>query len=159
MKKNRLLLCYSFSLRIAKMMLSCVIFAMITLISSGVWAQSGLITVKGKVTDQATGETLIGVSIKASSGAGVNTGVDGTYTIMVNAQGSLTFTYVGYNPSVVSVAGKSIINAGLVTNNKTMNEVVVVGYGEQKKKDVAGAVTHVSLEDSPKENVPYVNAL
>ncbi|MGZ3754407.1 MAG: SusC/RagA family TonB-linked outer membrane protein [Mucilaginibacter sp.] len=159
MKKNRLLLCYSFSLRVAKMMLSCVIFAMITLISSGVWAQSGLITVKGKVTDQATGETLIGVSIKASSGAGVNTGIDGSYTIMVSAQGTLTFSYVGYNPTVVSVAGKSVINAALVTNNKTMNEVVVIGYGVQKKKDVAGAVTHVDLEGTAKEAVPYVNAL
>ncbi|MDB5009307.1 MAG: TonB-dependent receptor plug [Mucilaginibacter sp.] len=159
MKKNRLLLCYSLNLRVTQMVLSCAIFAMIALISSSSLAQSGLIKVQGKVTDQTTGETLIGVSVKASNGATVNTGVDGSYTIQINPQSTLTFNYVGYKPTTVQVNAQTTINVTLIADNKQMNEVVVVGYGTQKRKDVTGAITTIKLEDSPKEAVPFVNGL
>ncbi|MDB5117637.1 MAG: TonB-dependent receptor plug [Mucilaginibacter sp.] len=157
MKRNRLLSCYPFSLRVTKMMLSFAIIAMITLISSSVWAQT--VPVKGKVTDQATGETLPGVVVKASSGAAIATSELGTFTIQADPKGTLTFSYLGYESKVVQVNGQLTINAGLTASNKLMNEVIVVGYGTQKKKDVAGAVTHVDIEGGPKENVPYVNGL
>jgi TonB-linked SusC/RagA family outer membrane protein len=141
------------------MLLSCAIFAMIALISSSSWAQSGPIKVKGKVTDQTTGETLIGVTIKASSGAVTTTDVNGIYTISVTGDGSLSVSYLGYTTSVVQISGQAVINVALSAANKQMNEVVVVGYGTQKRKDVAGAITTVKLEDTPKADVPFVNVL
>jgi TonB-dependent SusC/RagA subfamily outer membrane receptor len=158
MKKNRLLSCYPYNLRITKMLLSFAVFAMMAFVSSGAWAQ-GLITIKGKVTDQVTGEALPGVVVKASSGSSVGTTVNGTYTIQADAKATLTFSFLGYTSSTVQVNGQTIINSALTTSNKEMNEVVVIGYGTQKKKDVAGAVTHIDLEGTAKEDVGYVNAL
>jgi TonB-linked SusC/RagA family outer membrane protein len=159
MKRNRLLLCYSLNLRVTKMMLSCAVFAVMTLIGSGLWAQSVPIRVHGKVTDQATGEILTGVIVKASGGASTGTGIDGTYTVQADPQGTLTFTYLGYTANVVNVNRQTTINTVLTVSNKQMNEVVVVGYGTQKRKDVTGAITHIDLENSPKEAVPYINPL
>lgn len=159
MKKNRLLLCYSFNMRVTKMMLSWAMFALMALISSGAWAQSGTIKVKGKVTDAQSGETLIGVTVKASDGGTAGTGVDGTYTIQAGAQATLTFTYVGYGKTTVSVNNQTTINATLTADNKTLNEVVVVGYGTQKRKDVTGSIASVKLEGGPKEAVPFINPL
>jgi TonB-linked SusC/RagA family outer membrane protein len=141
------------------MMLSCAVLAMMTFASSNLWAQSVPITVKGKVTDQATGETLIGVAIKASSGATAGSNADGNFTIQADPQGTLTFSYLGYTDNAVKVNGQTTLNVTLTASNKVMNEVVVVGYGTQKRRDVTGAITTVKLEDSPKEAVPYTNAL
>ena len=157
MKKNRLLMRYALNLGITKMGMSCAIFAMIMLMGSSLWAQT--VPVKGKVTDQATGETLIGVVIKASSGASAGTNANGTFTIQADPHGTLTFTYLGYEANTVQINGNTTVNVALTASNKQMNEVVVVGYQEQKKKDVAGAVSHIDLENSPKENIQYVNAL
>jgi len=156
MKRDRPL-CFSFNLRITKMALSVAAFAMMMLISSAVWAQT--MTIKGLVTDKSTGDPLPGVNIKASNGAAAATTVNGTFTIQADAKGTLTFSYLGYDNYVAQLTGQGSVNVSLSINNKTINEVVVIGYAEQKKKDVAGAVSHIDLENSPKENIQYVNAL
>lgn len=158
MKKNRLLKCYSFHAGITKFMLSCALLIMMVFLGSNLWAQSTSIKVTGKVTDS-KGETLIGVTVKASDGAATGTDLNGNYVIQVNAQGTLTFTYLGYNPLTIEVAGKTVVNAALTPNNKQLNEVVVVGYGTQRRKDVTGAIATIKFEDTPKEAVPYINPL
>jgi TonB-linked SusC/RagA family outer membrane protein len=157
MKRNRLLSCYSSRFGITKMMLSGALCALMTFISSGALAQT--VPIKGKVTDQTSGETLIGVTVKASSGAAVATGIDGTYTIQANPQGSLTFSYAGYTGTTVQINGLAVVNVKLTTANTKLTEVVVIGYGTQKRKDVTGAITTVKLEGGPKESVPFVNPL
>lgn len=159
MKKNKLLQCYSFHSGITKLILSCALLTMMVFLGSDLRSQSKSIKVKGKVTDAQTGEILIGVTVKASDGAAVATGVDGVYSIQVSPEGSLTFTYTGYASNTLNVNNQETVNVKLASANKQLTEVVVIGYGTQKRKDVTGAITTIKLEDSPKEAVPYINPL
>lgn len=101
-------------------------------------------TVKGTVVDE-TNEPLIGVTVQVvgEQGSGAVTDFDGNYTIKVLAKASLKYSYVGYKEQVVAVAGKSVINITMSEDNALLNEVVVVGYGTQKKESLTGAVTVV----------------
>lgn len=157
MKKTRPLSCYPFKLRIARHMLSCALTAMITFLSAQAWAQN--LQIKGKVTDAQTGESLIGVTVKASSGAAVATDINGAYSINADGKGTLTFSFLGYAANTVNINGQATVSVKLSTSNKQLTEVVVVGYGTQKRKDLTGSIASVKLEDGPKADVPYVNPL
>lgn len=115
-------------------------------------------TVKGTVTDQLSGKPLIGVSIglKGSS-VGTVTDGNGNYTVILPSQnGVLVFTYIGYGAKEIPVTSRSRLDAALIPDQENLNEVVVVGYGTQKKKDVTGAVTRVDprrLENLPNSNL------
>ncbi|MCC8425373.1 TonB-dependent receptor [Mucilaginibacter sp. UR6-11] len=103
------------------------------------------ITIKGKVTDAATGESLIGVSVKIKgSGEGVATDADGNYAISAEGTATLVFTYLGYEPVEVAVENKTAIDVKLKAQNKALTEVVVIGYGTAKKISLTGAVDRVS---------------
>ena len=102
--------------------------------------------VKGVVTDN-TGEPLIGVSVVLKgSTSGVVTDIDGAYSINVPNQknAELVFSYVGMLPKAVKVNGQSTVNVTLYDNNESLEEVVVVGYGQQKKVSVVGAITQTT---------------
>ena len=105
-------------------------------------------TVTGTVVD-ATGESIIGASVKVvGSGNGTITDIDGKFTIQnVPANGKLEISYVGYSSQTVSVSGKNQINVTLQEDRQLLDEVVVVGYGVQKKSDVTGAMASVSGEE------------
>jgi len=115
------------------------------------------LTVKGRITDAATGEGLPGVSVVVKGTTiGVNTDANGNYSISVpSANSTLEFTYVGYLPQEVLVEGRTTIDLGLAVNVKALEEVVVVGYGTQKKSDITGTVT--SLSKDRLEMVPNLN--
>lgn len=107
-----------------------------------VFSQS--VNVTGKVTDALTGETLIGVSVSVKNAAGgTQTNVDGNYTISAPGTGTLVFTYIGYNIQEIPVNSRTKIDAQLVTSNQSLSEVVVVGYGTQRKIDVTGSISSV----------------
>lgn len=101
-------------------------------------------TVSGCVTD-ATGEPLIGVTvvIDGKNGAGAITDYDGNYTISVPGNAKLRFSYIGYLSQTLAVAGKSKLDVVLKEDNAQLEEVVVVGFGTQKKESLTGAVTVV----------------
>lgn len=104
--------------------------------------------ITGKVIDQATGLPLNGVSIIAGKEkAGVTTKEDGTFFVSV-APGinTLTFSFVSYTPQTVSIEGKTTLNISLVTEVITESEVVVIGYGTQKRSNVSGAVSKYKNE-------------
>jgi TonB-dependent starch-binding outer membrane protein SusC len=110
--------------------------------------------ITGKVTDQATGIPLEGVSVVTGKNTeGVTTKKDGTYSIMVEAAAkSLTFSFVSYAPQTITLNGKTVINAVMVTEAATQSEIVVIGYGTQKKTSVTGAVSkykNEKLDQSP----------
>ena len=112
-------------------------------------AENSRVRISGKVTD-ATGEGLIGVSVKLKGSAtGVATDVSGNYAIVIPddaASPILVFSYIGFVSQEVAVNGRTTINVQLLEDTKTLEEVVVVGYGTQRKSDVTGALTSVSAE-------------
>lgn len=114
--------------------------------------------IKGNVTDN-TGEPVIGASViedGTSSNGGV-TDIDGNFTITLKGNSKkLKVSYVGLKPQVVNVSGKSVINIKLEDDNTTLNDVVVIGYGSVKKKDLTGSVATVGSKAL--EAVPVANA-
>jgi len=114
------------------------------------------ITVKGVVKD-AKGETLIGVSVKVvGTTGGTITDISGAYDIKATVNSKLSFSYIGYQTQIVDVNGKTYINVTLADEDKSLNEVVVVGYGTQRKEAVTGSVASVNgsvLKEIPAGNI------
>ncbi|WP_439184323.1 TonB-dependent receptor [Carboxylicivirga taeanensis] len=106
-------------------------------------------SVKGTVVD-VNGEPLPGVNVyeKSSPTNGVITGIDGTYSIKVSSPDAiLTFSYIGFVPQEVNAANRTNIGITLVEEFTDLDEVVVVGYGSQKKVNLTGAVSAVKMEE------------
>ena len=110
--------------------------------------QQNEVTVKGVVKD-ANGEPIIGASVieKGNAKNGTVTDIDGNYTLKVKRGATLTISYIGYI-SQETKGGNIILEEDL----KSLNEVVVIGYGTQKKADVTSAVVSVKAEDFTKGN-------
>ncbi|MDN5215536.1 SusC/RagA family TonB-linked outer membrane protein [Fulvivirgaceae bacterium BMA12] len=105
------------------------------------------INIKGQVTSN-EGEALIGVSIQIKgSTKGTITDTEGRFSLEVNENDVLIVSYIGYITEEVNVGGRSEINIVLLPNLDVLQEVVVVGYGTQEKKDLTGAISSVSAED------------
>lgn len=118
------------------------------------WAQTK--QVSGVVTD-GTGETVIGASVlEKGTTNGTITDLDGKFILTVNDNAVLQISYVGYTTQEVPVKGKTSFNITLKEDSEMLEEVVVVGYGAQKKESVVGAISQVSnkeLLQSPAANV------
>lgn len=114
--------------------------------------------VTGEVTSATDGSLLIGVSVQVQgSSMGTITDLDGKYSLDVNAGETLVFSYIGFKTQSVKVGTSSTINVVLEEDNEVLDEVVVVGYGVQKKKLVTGATVQVKGENIAKLNTtnPY----
>ena len=105
-------------------------------------------TVTGTVTDE-TKAPLPGVSIVVKgSQKGTTTNANGTFSLAVpNDKAVLVFSYVGYEPQEVVVDNRTTINISLKVDNKSLSEVVVVGYGNQDRRDVTGAVATIKIQN------------
>ncbi|MBS7566873.1 TonB-dependent receptor [Mucilaginibacter sp. Bleaf8] len=113
--------------------------------------------VKGKVTDKA-GQPLPGVSIKVQgTTTGTVTGAGGEYTISAQPNGSLIVTYVGFAGQTIAVGDRSVINITLTEETNNLNDVVVVGFGTQKKSVITGAISRVKASDIQDQQVINVN--
>ena len=110
--------------------------------SLGLQAQQ---TIKGKVTSTDAG-ALPGVSVRVeNSTTGTVTDINGSYSIKVPATAKiLKFTYIGYQNALIAINGQTTIDVVLAPDKTSLNEVVVIGYGTAKKKDMTGATTSVS---------------
>ena len=132
------------------------LFLMLMLIcSSGAMAQK----VSGNVVDAATGEGIIGASIVVKgTGKGTVTDFNGNFVINgVASNATLNISYVGYQTQSIALNGRKTINVKLEEDKNTLSEVVVVGYGVQKKSDVTGALAHLDSKDLT--TMPVNNAL
>ncbi len=111
-----------------------------------VFAQKGDVT--GTVTDASDGQTLPGVTIliKGTS-TGTITDIDGNFTISVDANEILVFTYIGYESQEIAVQPNTTIGVQLAMSSTMLDELVVIGYGVVKKKDATGAVTAIDADD------------
>lgn len=108
-------------------------------------------TVTGIVTDAGNGEPLTGVSVKAQkAGTAAVTDIDGRYSIKVAESDRLEFTYIGFDPYTVIVGAKRNINVRMSSGSKSLDDVVVIGYGTQRKADLTGAVSVVDMSNAKK---------
>lgn len=123
---------------------------------AGLMAQS--VQVKG-VVKSAAGITLPGVNVVLKgTTTGTSTGADGKYSISAPANGTLVFSSIGYETLEMAIGGKTNLDAVLTESVKNLSEIVVVGYGSQKKKDVTGAISTFSskeFEDRPNTQFGY----
>lgn len=125
---------------------------MLVMISTGAAAQNG--TLKGKVTGASDGEPLIGVSavVKGTAKGGV-TDFDGNYTLTGLKQGDvIVFSYIGYVKKEQTYTGQTVMDVKLDSDSKTLDDVVVIGYGTMKKKLVTGATMQLKGDDIQKLN-------
>lgn len=129
---------------------------LVVLITTPAYSQETM-HVKGKITDSKTGETLIGVSVVPKNAAtnGTVTDIDGVFSLNVPKGTVLTISYVGYE-SVEIPANSENITIQLKESSELLDEVVVIGYGSVKRKDVTTAISTVSTKDL--EQRPIVSA-
>ncbi|MEA4948201.1 MAG: carboxypeptidase-like regulatory domain-containing protein, partial [Petrimonas sp.] len=116
----------------------------ILLFSFGIYAQ---VTIRGTVTSAEDQEPLPGVSItiKGSTG-GTITDIDGNYSIEINSDNVLLFSYVGFKTQERPVNGSRVINVALETDTYLMEEVIVMGYSSQKKAELSSSLVTLSSE-------------
>lgn len=102
--------------------------------------------VKGKVLDE-KGEPIIGATVtEEGTSNGTITDYDGMFTLEASKDGILTISYIGYKSQQVSIAGKDMVAVTLKEDMEQLDEVVVVGYGSQKKVNLTGAVSTVNAK-------------
>lgn len=125
------------------------LFAIVVLflMSLSLSAQSNLSDIRGQVVDASSQEALIGVTVKeVGSNSGTVTDLDGNYTLKVKAGANIEFSYVGYK-TVIYKAGNVPALVKLQEDSKLIDEVVVVGFGTQKKVNLTGSVATASAKD------------
>jgi TonB-dependent starch-binding outer membrane protein SusC len=131
MKKNR-------SVLVTVFMLPLLFFSLAS------WGQT--ITIKGKVTDE-TGASITGVNVVIQgTQTGDVTDANGNYHLEASPKATLLFSFIGYEKQAISVNNQKEINVKLVQSNLQIDEVVAVGYGVVKKRDLTGAVASVTSE-------------
>ena len=118
--------------------------------------QERKIKIKGVVIDQ-VGEPIIGanISLKGQPGTGDITDIEGNFTLEVPEKAVLVISYIGYLTQEIPVNGKASFNIQMKEDTKTLDEVVVVGYGSQKKQTVTASAS--TLKVSSLKNVPTAN--
>ncbi|WP_026898207.1 SusC/RagA family TonB-linked outer membrane protein [Daejeonella oryzae] len=101
--------------------------------------------ISGIITDATSGETLPGVSVNLK-GTTISTAsnADGKYVLQIPGSGTLVFSYIGYVTKEVQLTGASVVNVKLVADQKSLTEVVVVGYGTQQKRNLTGSIASVT---------------
>ncbi len=110
--------------------------------------------ISGKVTDSETGDGLPGVNVlEVGTSNGTVTDLNGNYSISVGSNASLSYSFVGYAVQTIAVGSRAVIDVALDLDVQSLNEVVVVGYGTQEKKELTSAVTNLNEEDFNRGNV------
>jgi TonB-linked SusC/RagA family outer membrane protein len=109
--------------------------------------QTADVTITGTVVDK-DGEPLPGVTISVQgTTVGTVSDIDGRYSIVVPEGGSLVFSFIGFERELVEVGGRSVINVTLNEDMASLDEVVVIGYGTQERRDISTSIASVSSED------------
>ena len=132
--------------------LKAILFFLVMLLTLSVIAQERTIT--GKVTDAASKEALVGVTVLIEGTyIGTVTDFDGKYTIKATPTSKLVFSFVGYTPQTIAVGQQTKFDVALALQTQGIDEVVVIGYGTVKKSDATGAVSTVSSKDFNKGGI------
>ncbi len=138
------------------------VFVLLFFVSTLIGAQNviGQVNVKGKVTD-AQGQALPGATIQIpGTSVGTISGNDGSYSIQVtNGNAVLQFSFIGFTTQKITVGKQTTINISLIEDMQNIDDVVVVGYGTQKKANLTGSVTALKTEDLSKRQVAQASNL
>ncbi|GAB2777709.1 TonB-dependent receptor [Rhabdobacter roseus] len=115
---------------------------------SSAYAQTpGNLTISGIVTGRADGQPLAGATVVVGSTTqGTTTDANGRYTLSAPAEGTLTVSFIGYLAQNVPINRRTEINVALAADPNELSEVVVVGYGTQRRRDLTGSIVSVSAE-------------
>lgn len=125
--------------------LLCILF-LLCLSTHCLWAQSRIVT--GKVRSDSADEPLQGVTVSIrNSDQATATAADGTFSITANFKAVLIFSAVGYEPKEVSTTSQTRLNIVLTSTSKSLEDVVVIGYGRQRKSDLTGSVISLRSAD------------
>lgn len=120
---------------------------------SGVYAQETNRQISGTVKDSKTGETIPGAGVKLKGTSnGTSTDADGKFVLRVPATGILEITYIGYDKQDITLTASNNYNVTIVENAQTLDDVVVVGYGTMKKKDLTGSITQIRPDKIADQN-------
>ncbi|GAB3499999.1 TonB-dependent receptor [Spirosoma knui] len=120
------------------------VLAAVTVVS----AQSAKGLVSGKITAAEDGEALVGATVtEKGTTNGTTSDVNGTFRLNVAANATLVVSFIGYAPQELTVNGRSTINVSLKTDQQQLQDVVVVGYGTQRKKDLTGSIVNLTSKD------------
>lgn len=118
----------------------------------------GAKTISGTVTEATTGEALIGVTVvEPGTSNGTTTDLDGRYTLNVTGS-KIVFSYIGYKSQEISVTGSKELNIKLLSDTE-LDEVIVVGYGTQRKSELTGAISSISSKDIKNYSVSNASEL
>lgn len=133
-------------------------YVWVCLLLAGVETAFGqAITIAGRVSSGSDALPGVNVTVEGTS-AGTTTGADGTYRLNVpSASTSLVFSYIGYVTQRVAVGSRTQIDVTLAEDNKSLNEVVVVGYGTKDRRDVTSAISSVSGKEI--QNLPVASPI
>lgn len=109
---------------------------------------SGTRRVTGTVIDSSNDEPLIGatVTVAGMPGAGVSTDIDGNFTIEIPTEGSLNFSYIGFQPQRVRPGDKAHIEVKMLPDNNVLDEIVVIGYGTTTRKNLTTSIATVKTD-------------
>ncbi|UEG54786.1 SusC/RagA family TonB-linked outer membrane protein [Mucilaginibacter daejeonensis] len=100
--------------------------------------------VKGVVTDATTGEPLVGVTVRVkNTTSGTSTDVKGAFKLQLGANAVLTVSYTGYEAQTIEVGDKEQLDVKLAQGSKALDDIVVIGYGVSKKRDLTGAIAQI----------------
>ncbi|SDL39800.1 SusC/RagA family TonB-linked outer membrane protein [Siphonobacter aquaeclarae] len=115
------------------------------------------ITVRGRVTDREKGEGIPGVNVVLkNSRKGTTTDADGNYSIVISTTADvLVFSSVGFATQEITVGDRTLLNVTLESDARALDEVVVVGYGSQSRRNVTGSVAKIDMKQT--ENLPNTN--
>ena len=132
---------------IKRLLASTFVLVLCVFFTQGLYAQNKTIT--GKITDSKDGSPLVGATVQPKgSKSGTSTGADGSFSITVGANvTTLVVTSVGFERQEINISGRTSADVSLVAANSNLNEVVVVGYGTARKKDLTGAVSSLKAKD------------
>lgn len=124
----------------------CMTFLFLLLLPVAASAQNAM---TGHVKDARTNEPLIGVSVvlKGNTTVGTISDLDGNFKLDVPASSTLIFSYIGYATQEIAVEGRKNLQVAMAEDSETLDEVVVVGYGTQKKVNLTGSVSQVKMDE------------
>ena len=132
-----------------------VVFIMLPMLLLSFWTYAQSVRVKGTVTGE-DGTTIVGVNVVVKGTTnGVITDVDGKYQIDADSKSTLSFSFIGFKSQEIRIANQREINVKLLSENLQVDEVVVVGYGTQRKEAVTGSV--VSMKGELIREMPSAN--
>lgn len=127
-----------------------ILVMLLCMFSLQMWAQN--VKISGIVRDAEDGSALLGVNITIpGTSIGTITDIDGKYSIDVQKGSSISFSYIGYETQKIAVNSDQTLDVSLKTATTSMNEVVVVGYGTQRAKDLTAPIVSVNANELSKQ--------